>query len=183
MRLEDIRIQWEGPYSLTEIGYKEETDRYIFNNAKLNDDTIDFGIYQIYGFHPLYGSNTLIYIGQANDQTFSKRISQEGWQYNVDYKNIQIYVGYIYNMRNDDSTNKDGVWGQAIDDAERLLIYAHEPARNSSNILNITRNKERLKKMENIRVLNYGCHRSLMPEVSGEMWIKEFGEIKLFGET
>ncbi len=178
-RMKDIRIEWEGPYSLEDIGYREGT--YSLSNAKVNEEPEDHGVYQIYGSHPIYGSNVLLYIGQANDQTFAKRISQEAWECNEDYKNIQIYVGYIYNNGNYHPLNDDDVWGKAIEDAERMLIYSHEPARNSSNILNISRNQNKLKDMEDIRVFNYGCYRSLMPEVSGEMWIKEFGDIKLFG--
>lgn len=168
-RMKDIRIKWKGPYSLKDI-------------RNVNDESIDYGIYQIYGTHPIYGSNVLLYIGQANDQTFAKRISQETWEYNEDYKNVQIYAGYIYNLDNAESDNNDGVWGKAIKDAEKMLIYSHSPAFNSSNILTISRNKNELKAMEDIRIFNYGSHRSLMPEVSGEMWIKEFGDIKLFGK-
>ena len=61
-----------------------------------------------------------------------------------------------------------------ISTAESMLIYAHEPARNSSNILNITKNKNLLKEFEDIRIFNYDNSRSLMPEVSGELWIKNF---------
>jgi len=181
-RITDIRIDWEGPFSLYDIGYIEKEDKYIIKNSKLNNESRDYGIYQIYGYHPVYGDNVLLYIGQANDQTFARRISQEGWEYNVDYRNIEIYIGRIFNIDNDDALNEDGVWGRAIEDAEKMLIYSHSPAMNSSNILTITRNKDKLKEMEKIRILNYGTHRSLNPETSGEMWIKELESVKLFGE-
>jgi len=185
-RMKTIYIEWEGPYSLYDIGYDEKSNKahpYILKNAVLNNERKDFGIYQIYGFHPVYGANQLLYIGKAEDQTFAKRISQEEWEYNYDYKNIEIYVGRIYNTESADPLNSDGVWSQAIDDAESMLIYVHEPARNASNILNVSKNEKRLKELEDIRIFNYGTHRSLMPEISGEMWIKGLEDFKLFGEA
>ncbi len=177
-KITDIKIQWEGSYNLEDIGFNDIEYNYSTKDSKLNDETMDYGIYQIYGYHPVYGTNVLLYIGKVQEQTFAKRIAKEGWEYNEDSKNIQIYVGRIYNENNSD----DKAWNKLIDTAERMLIYSHEPARNSSNILNITKNKEKLKSFEDIRIFNYGRYKSLMPEISGEMWIKEFGETKLFGE-
>jgi hypothetical protein len=177
-KVTNIKIEWEGSYSLEDIGFNDIEYTYSKKNSKLNDDSMDYGIYQIYGSHPVYGTNVLLYIGKAQNQTFATRIAQESWGYNEDSKNIQIYIGRIYNKYNSD----DEIWDKMIDTAERMLIYSHEPARNSSNILNITRNKEKLKSFEDVRILNYGRYKSLMPEISGEMWIKEYGDMKLFGE-
>ena len=47
-----IHIEWEGPYSLNQLD-------------TLNDLRRDHGLYQIYGHHPVYGSNVLLYIGQT----------------------------------------------------------------------------------------------------------------------
>jgi len=74
---ETIRIKWEGPYSFKEV----------IEDRMFNSEAMDFGVYQLYGCHPVYGSNVLLYIGKAQDQTFSKRISQHGLEYNEDYKN------------------------------------------------------------------------------------------------
>jgi hypothetical protein len=57
-----IQIHWEGPYKLTEL-------------STLMNTTTDYGIYQIYGKHPVYGSDVLLYIGKADYQTLGKRIS------------------------------------------------------------------------------------------------------------
>ena len=178
-KITDIKIEWEGSYSLCDIGFNEDEYIYSLKNAKLNDEAMDYGVYQIYGCHPVYGTNVLLYIGKAQKQTFAKRISQEWWEYNQDSKNIQIYVGRIYNEN--DSDNE--IWDKMIDMAEKMLIYSHEPARNSSNILNITKNQKELKQFEHIRIFNYGRYKSLMPEISGDLWIKEESdEMKLFGE-
>ena len=167
-----IRIEWEGPYTLFDIGYIEENDQYKLSNAKLNDDKIDYGLYQIYGYHPVYGNNVLLYIGKTNKQTFAKRISDEGWEYNPDFKNIQIYVGRLFYKK----SPSEKEWLNQINQAEKMLIYSHEPARNSSNILNITKDKKFLKEFENIRILNYDSHKSLMPEVSGKLWVQFFND-------
>lgn len=58
-----IHIEWEGPKLLSDI-----------NN--LNDPKYDYGVYQIYGGHPVYGTNILLYIGKADKQTFGVRINQ-----------------------------------------------------------------------------------------------------------
>jgi len=170
----DICVEWEGPFSLEDIGYDENSNKYsISKELPLNDDKKDYGIYQVYGYHPVYGNNVLLYIGKADDQTFAKRLSQEGWAYNEDYKNIQIYVGRLFGREQKISGDE---WSKQIGLAERMLIFAHAPAKNSSNILNITKDKTLLKEFENIRVFNYDAYRSLMPELSGELWVKGFNE-------
>lgn len=45
-----IQILWDGPYSITDL-------------VKLKNEEIDYGIYQIYGNHPVYGNDVLLYIG------------------------------------------------------------------------------------------------------------------------
>jgi len=170
VKMKDVRIEWDGSYKLKDIGYDQKTDKYNIKNAKLNNESVDFGIYQIYGFHPVYGDNVLLYIGKANNQTFAKRISQENWSENADSKNIQIYVGRLFAAKQPSYSE----WETLINIAEKMLIYAHAPAMNSSNILNISKNKDFLKEFEDIRIFNYDKCRSLMPEVSGELWIKDF---------
>ncbi len=65
-----------------------------------------------------------------------------------------------------------------IDKVERMLIYAHSPAGNSSNILTINRDENKLKEFYNLKVFNYSSRRSLMREISGEMWVKGFNSYK-----
>ncbi|TQP76852.1 hypothetical protein FLL89_19800, partial [Vibrio cholerae] len=63
-----IHIQWDGPFSLEQI--------------KLMNTRTDYGLYQVYGTHTVYGSNVLLYIGQATYQTFGTRILQHSkWGY------------------------------------------------------------------------------------------------------
>jgi hypothetical protein len=59
-----IHIYWEGLFTLDQL-------------TEIQDNTRDYGVYQIYGGHPVYGSNVLLYIGKADRQTFGTRVSQE----------------------------------------------------------------------------------------------------------
>jgi len=61
-----IHIEWEGPYSLNQLN-------------TLKDLRKDRGLYQIYGHHPVYGSNVLLYIGQTSGRTFGERIEQHNF--------------------------------------------------------------------------------------------------------
>ena len=75
-----IEILWDGPFKLSEL--------------KKLDSRKDYGIYQVYGTHNISGPNTLLYIGQANQQTFYQRIEQHrndwlNWQ----FSDIELYVG------------------------------------------------------------------------------------------
>jgi len=137
-----IRIDWNTGVSLD--------DSYLLN------DPDDYGVYQIYGSHPIYGHHVLLYIGKAQDQTFGVRLRQhEKWLYNPDSDNVKVYTGRV---SSDNPTDKN--WDQMIDLAEKLLIYSHQPACNSSNI-----NTAKSIPIET-HVLNWGNRGMLLPEVS-----------------
>lgn len=143
-----IEVIWEGPHYLNEL-------------KALEDNKCDYGLYQIYGRHLVYGDNVLLYIGKADRQTIGMRIAQEGWKDHNDASSIRIYAGRFVGER----TMDDSIWSKDIDLAERLLIYVHKPARNSKSLYHIP-NKE----LSNIHVLNWGDYGSLLPEVSGARW-------------
>lgn len=146
----EINILWEGPFKLNEL-------------ISLNDESKDYGIYQIYGGHPVYGTNVLLYIGKAAKQTFCERINQEGWDGNKNAKSLNIYIG---RMTGKTPTNE--LWCKEIGIAEKLLIYAHEPAFNSQNIKFIPEDD-----VKDIHIFNWGCYCDLMPEVSGKRWTRD----------
>ena len=141
-----IHLDWQGP-----IPWKERD--------KLNDEVKDYGIYQIYGCHANYGVDTLLYIGKAEKQTFATRLKQEtGWMFDQDRERLSIYVGRCYGWHGTPSVK---VWEEQINLAEKLLILAHQPTYNSQ------KGSWRNPKLQHVHVLNWGCHRSLFPEVSG----------------
>jgi hypothetical protein len=111
-----IEIGWEGPISL------DETNK-LFNPE-------DYGIYQIYGTHNLFGSESLLYIGKASQQTFAKRLSQhECWTRN-EISEIKLYLGRLGGKENQVTEE----WERQIDLAEKLLIFYCSPPYNTQNI-------------------------------------------------
>jgi hypothetical protein len=143
-----IHIYWEGPFTLDQL-------------SDLQDYTRDYGIYQIYGGHPVYGSMVLLYIGKVERQTFSLRISQENWFINRNAGALKIYVGRLAGLRQP----TDEAWSKEIAIAEKLLIYTHAPAGNAQ-FINLNNDQA----LEDIHILNWGSHCDLMAEVSGRRW-------------
>jgi len=142
-----IHIQWLGPYSVDAA-------------AELQDPLIDYGVYQVYGAHPVYGLDVLLYIGRATERCFGRRISEHTWTaLNRDASRIKIYVGRLSCYG---ETPSDDDWRSHIDSAERLLIAAHQPANNASGL-----NGKFTDHYHDMHILNWGNFRSLLPEVSG----------------
>jgi len=154
-----IMITWDGPYSLEEL---ENGDKHLDSSK---------GLYQIYGTHPIYGSNVLLYIGKTT-RSFTIRIKEEEhWWDDSNADNVQIYTGRIFDKKlcQDKNYNLD----KDIGLAEQVLINTHLPAHNSSNINTISRKEKILAEVSNIRVINWHRYRDLMPEVSGDILVDE----------
>lgn len=152
---EHININWYGPYSL-EYAIKTFTN-----------EGYDCGLYQIYGHHPIYGSNVLLYVGKTEAQTFSKRLEQHKWvEKNADPNNIQVYIGRL-------AAGNYGsylVWLDHINIAEKLIILSCTPARNGQNVSTFSRD------VGHVHVFNWGNHRDILPEISGRRWTTTFEE-------
>lgn len=150
----DIHIFWDGPFSLEE--------------ARKKDESKDYGVYQIYGHHPLYGGGVLLYIGMAQNQTFGTRLSQERWDERTDPGNTQIYLGRLAGK----NKISNDTWEDLIEQAEKLLIYAHLPAMNTQNTKSLPEEK-----VLGNRIFNWDSHRDLFPEVSGNRFTSRFDHI------
>lgn len=110
------------------------------------------GVYQYYGDHHVYGSDVLLYIGQTDE--LADRIQGHDFDPLCD-RNIKVYFGHVLRARKD-----------MLKRVEKLLICACAPARNSHHVkepLDEAHNKSLL----NLLILNWGDHRSLLPEISG----------------
>ncbi len=136
MELNVIEIKWSGPHKLDDV------------KEFYNDD--DYGVYQIYGTHPIFGSNTLLYIGKANSQTFSTRLIQHNDWLDWLPSDVSIHLGRLGAIK-DVSIEE---WEKQIDVAERLLIFYCKPPHNSSNI-------NAFGNIEETILLNYGKTSSL----------------------
>ncbi|GKV55955.1 hypothetical protein NCCP2222_19020 [Sporosarcina sp. NCCP-2222] len=143
-----IQIHWDGPFKLSDLP------------SLMNTET-DYGVYQIYGKHTTYGNDVLLYIGKADRQTFGIRIPQENWIDTNDSNNTKVYIGRMHGSK----TPCGNEWSLEIDLAERLLIYVHKPAYNASGVSTI-----RDVGIQNLHILNWGHHRDLLPELSGNRW-------------
>jgi hypothetical protein len=156
-----ILIEWEGPFTLSGLN-------------QLNGDS-DCGLYQIYVHHPVYGAGVLAYIGVTWDQTFSTRIVQNDWggASENDPNNVEVYVG---RLKYEISPTREQ-WSRDVANAERLLIHAHGPGYNSTNI---GRPNESDPEIRNSRILNTGAVRALHREVSSLMWTSEYDRFRGF---
>jgi len=148
--MKQILIRWAGPISLSEL-------------VSVTNPEFDYGVYQIYGSHPVYGPERLLYIGKAAEQTFGERVAQERWEDSEDSAKITVYVGRLIG----DDIPHDDEWTKLINVAERLLIYAHAPAYNSQCISTAPPSD-----LEPYHVLNFGSYRAIAPEVSGARWTR-----------
>ncbi|WP_276646020.1 hypothetical protein [Globicatella sulfidifaciens] len=146
--IEVIQIKWEGPFFIEDL-------------KSLNNDKIDYGIYQIYGNHLVYGENVLLYIGQANEQTFFTRIRQHYYWLEDDFS---FYIGRLSGQ----DTPSYEIWHNKISAAEQLLIHIHAPSYNTANINSVNADI-----VGHIHIFNIGKYKSLLPEVSGRRWLKE----------
>jgi hypothetical protein len=119
------------------------------------------GIYQIYGTHPIYGRNVLLYIGMTvTDINIRLKKHKYNWLKH-EYDPVTIYIGKLAPT----SEFASEVDSSDIRKAEALLIYYCAPAYNSSSLSEI---KENLI-TDGIVVRNYGKIGSLPTEVS-TMW-------------
>ncbi|GEM_PF-265214 len=159
---EIINIDWEGPFSIDEIL------KGTIDNQKFNVKSSDIGLYQIYGSHPLYGSDVLVYIGRTqNKNGFQSRL-KDRWVINNgnDSNNVKIYLGTIFSDSKKYTNAEINVF---IEKAEVLMINALKPAFNSSNI----QSAKDFDKKDYI-VYNHGSYRSLYPVFDSEYFWKEF---------
>lgn len=150
---EIIQVEWLGPYTLDQV------------RSQFVDYDNDCGLYQIYGPHPVYGENVLLYIGKTTENSFAGRITEHKKEWLDDLEsetNIEVRLGRLRGQAN---MEDDGAWKEMIDITEALLIYSHWPAGNTQ-----CRDSLDEKLYYDVHILNWGEYGSLLPEVSGDRW-------------
>lgn len=152
-----IFIEWDGPYDFDEL-------------EELTDASCDYGLYQIYGAHPVYGEETLLYLDRTTDRVFGARLAEEQpyWEAEGDFHPLHLYVGRLAGAM----TPGGDTWGREIDLAARLLIFAHAPVFNGRE-LGAAPDSD----LKEVHVINWGAHMDLAPEVSGARWLYKFIEL------
>ena len=81
-KLTKIEIWWQEPFTKKDI------------KKNFSDQENSYGLYQIYGTHNISGPNTLLYIGKAADQTFSRRLIQHDWT-EFEASTTQFFIGQL----------------------------------------------------------------------------------------
>ena len=114
-----IDLEWEERFAVT---YDRDLDQYQLDKAP--DELLDkSGLYQIYGRHPIYGNDVLLYIGETKEnegesRNFQIRLGEHLKSKFYCYTNLSISLAPC-------SENSE-----AILDIESVLIHSHQPALN-----------------------------------------------------
>ena len=156
--IEIINIMWEDPLTPEEAYEK--------------NDASDYGVYQYYGDHPVYGLDVLLEIGMAQKQTFGK--SLEKYRFKDWNQTIQIYLGRIC-IEKESVQPTAGQWNSMITRAGKLLNHACYPAFYGFDSPNPVNNEKPRydDKNKKLLILNWGKYRSLPAAVSGYRVVEE----------
>jgi hypothetical protein len=107
-----------------------------------------YGIYQVYGDHPVYGEDCLLYIGRTNRQSYSVRLKQHNDFFASNIQRLtRFYISFF--LATEDCAYEK--WGELIDQVEQLLINAHSPAYNAMSLKGLVEEPN-----ENIIIMNWG---------------------------
>lgn len=124
----DIKVEWKGPFDLQAV-----TEKKNDGGASPNYEGIDYGLYQIYGTHILFGPDKLLYVGKTVENTFSDRF-KEHKEWLLNERDIKIYLGRIYDSQRHSKKDNWRLWKEDVEIAEKIIIYKYSPPYNSSNI-------------------------------------------------
>ena len=140
----EIHLNWHGPYSL--------------EDARDGDPGQTVGLYQYMGMNTVYGPMALLYLGKSNIHIGNRLADHNLHEWSS--LPVEILIGEMVAKTNLESNR------EAIDLAERLLIYTHSPAWNSANVANP--NFENMP--PDLHIFNWGIRGHLLPEVSVRRW-------------
>lgn len=139
-------VHWDGPYN------------WENRKEKLLDGHV---LYSIFGLHPSYGDNSLLYIGRTSDIESRLNMHSEQWVTD-EYDIVKVRLASLSEITTWSGWKTDVQYQQADEDVvkavEGLLIYANQPAYNSKNKSSCTG--------ENIRIFNTGKMGRILPETS-----------------
>lgn len=150
-----IDIEWEGPF---EVLYHRGQESYYLE-ALPEGLTETAQVYCIYGRHPVYGPNSLLYIGESKSsesgRTIESRLKEHLKARFWYHTELKIYVGQL----SEKSENVDDPL--LIKAVESMLIATHIPALNSQHI------DRPLETARHLHVVNWGFFGALARECSG----------------
>ena len=155
MDVYEIQIEWQGPFSVEEVIKKMDDE-----GVPPDYDGEDYGLYQIYGTHILCGQNTLLYIGKATQQTFSRRFKEHKKWWLENEEDIQVYLGRIYEPSFHSKKDNWRAWERDVGLAENILIYKYSPNYNSTGISD----EPSLSPFKKFKLIHRGKRHRLEPE-------------------
>jgi hypothetical protein len=156
-----IDILWEGPYSIDRV--KEQNKGH------------DYGIYQVYGTHPVFGPDALLYIGHVDRNKFGDRfISHQRKWLELEPSETQIFIGRLSGVE-PLLKSRNAEWGEMIVRAEALLIYYCSPPFNAKEI------KEEPNVPETV-VINHGRRNRLPRTVSNVSAAISLNDLKPYSD-
>ena len=160
--MREIHCLWEGPLTVEQAIGKSSSK--------------DYGVYALYGSHSVLGSDSLLYVGQANGTTFSARIRYH-WDEWIRWEpsDVTVYLGRLGGWEQID----DDKWGVLIDETELLLIFFTSPPYNSSRVKTLRKN------LEPTLIINHR-RRHRIPQYISNLIEKRHiddGEFKEYGES
>lgn len=151
-----IDVYWKGPYKKLEL-----------ENIKYPESQV---LYQVYGEHPAYGPNSLLYIGLTTRKV-TDRLIEHDW---IDNQCDECLI-YVASCRLFENWNKwEGSGAEydpysndpiPLDKIESLLIFSHQPSYNSSNISSLG------EITDHFRIFNTGKRKSLDKEISTQFYL------------
>lgn len=115
--------------------------------------------YCIYGAHPVYGEDVLLYIGETKSSAgkmrdVAKRIAEHLAGRFQNFTNLSFTLGVA----------DEDLGAERVRAIESILISAHKPALNRQSI------DSAIPSAANLLIRNFGFIRSLMTELSGAYW-------------
>ena len=145
---------WEGPFEW-EKNPKHGQEEHV--------------LYALFGAHPLYGRDVLLYFGKAEKGVVQRLPDHHPWVEH-EYDRVSVRLASLGAFKSwDDWNSKDRYPRAPIDmvrAAESLLIISHQPAYNS-------RGKQHTTLARNVRLFNTGRLGHLLPEVSSAYHLGE----------
>ncbi len=151
-------VYWEGPYSLDAID-QDGIGAFVKEWHSL---------YQIYGDHPAYGRDVLLYIGKT-ERSIKERLSEHYSRFSNQCDDVKVFLASFgeftsWAKMGNDHYNPVSKDDRVLSAIESLLIYAHQPAYNSKALSSKEFGEE------NFRIFNTGRRKSLMPEISTQFY-------------
>jgi len=160
-------LWWEGPFTLEEL-----------HSLSKNDEVLPkaWTIYSIYSDHPLYGKNSLTYVGKSRDVLGRLKRHRGDWWYG------KVHVASVYEFTNwknyhgqkhgdaiiipEEDKYYKSEEGKVISRVEELLILGLSPAYN-------LKNKNTARDSSEYRLFNWGFVGDVPREVSSRFWIED----------